>query len=110
MSWVGAHSGFPPERQALQTIRRIQEMKRLGLLLLAITLMLAGNAFAQNVGDNSVYFVTYYSNANTAGAPDAVVRIVNDGSGYAIDGTLAKVGVAGRRTRVGSDMGAREGG
>jgi hypothetical protein len=70
-------------------------MKRLGLLLLAITLMLAGNAFAQNVGDNSVYFVTYYSNANTAGAPDAVVRIVNDGSAYAIDGDFAKVGVAG---------------
>ena len=48
-------------------------MKKLGLLLLpilAITLMLGGNAFAQNVGDNSVYFVTYYSNANTSGAPD----------------------------------------
>jgi hypothetical protein len=54
-------------------------MKRLGLLLLAITLMLGGNAFAQNVGDNSVYFVIYYSNANTAGAPDGTLRIVNDG-------------------------------
>jgi len=57
-------------------------MKRLGLLplvILAITLIFGGNAFAQNVGDNSVYFVTYYSNANTAGAPDAVVRIINDG-------------------------------
>ena len=56
-------------------------MKRLGLLLpiLAIILMLGGNAFAQNVGDNSVFFVTYYSNANTAGSPDATVRIINDG-------------------------------
>jgi len=57
-------------------------MKKLGLLLLpilAITLMLGGNAFAQNVGDNSVYFVTYYSNANTSGAPDGTLRIVNDG-------------------------------
>ena len=56
-------------------------MKRLGLLLLpilAITLML-GNAFAQNVGDNSVYFVTYYSNANTSGAPDGTLRLINDG-------------------------------
>jgi len=56
-------------------------MKKLGLLLLpilAITLML-GNAFAQNVGDNSVYFVTYYSNANTSGAPDGTLRIINDG-------------------------------
>jgi len=57
-------------------------MKKLGLLLLpilAITLMLGGNAFAQNVGDNSYYFVTYYSNANTSGAPDETLRIVNDG-------------------------------
>ncbi len=57
-------------------------MKRLGLLLLpilAITLMLGGNAIAQNVGDNSVYFVTYYSNANTSGAPDGTLRIINDG-------------------------------
>jgi len=57
-------------------------MKRLGLLplvILAITLIFGGNAFAQNVGDNSVYFVTYYSNANTAGAPDQTFRIVNDG-------------------------------
>ena len=57
-------------------------MKRLGVLplaILAITLMLGGNAFAQNVGDNSVYFVTYYSNANTAGAPDQTIRIINDG-------------------------------
>jgi len=62
-------------------------MKKLVLLLLpllAITLMLGGNAFAQlspggNVGDDSIYFVTYFSNANTAGAPDATLRIVNDG-------------------------------
>jgi hypothetical protein len=57
-------------------------MKKLGLLLfpiLAITLMLGGNAFAQNAGDNSVYFVTYYSNANTTGAPDGTLRLVNDG-------------------------------
>jgi hypothetical protein len=57
-------------------------MKKLGLLLLpilAITLMLGGNAFAQNVGDNSVYFVTYYSNANTSGAPDGTLRLINDG-------------------------------
>ncbi len=58
-------------------------MKKLGLLLLpilAITLMLGSNAFAQNVGDNSVYFVTYYSNANTSGAPDGTLRIINDGA------------------------------
>jgi len=63
-------------------------MKKLGLLLLpilAITLMLGGNAFAQlptgtPVGDGSVYFVTYYSNANTSGAPDGTLRVINDGS------------------------------
>jgi len=62
-------------------------MKKLGLLLLpilAITLMLGGNAFAQSSsislgGDNSFYFVTYYSNANTTGAPDSVLRLINDG-------------------------------
>ena len=54
-------------------------MKKLGLFL-AVALMLAGAAFAQNVGDNSVYFVTYYSNANTGGAPDATVRVINDGT------------------------------
>jgi len=57
-------------------------MKKPGLLLLpilAITLMLGGSAFAQNVGDNSVYFVTYYSNANTSGAPDGTLRLINDG-------------------------------
>jgi hypothetical protein len=58
-------------------------MKRAGTLLfsvLAISLMLgmaSGNALAQ--GDNSVYFVTYYSNARTAGAPAAVLRLINDG-------------------------------
>ena len=55
-------------------------MKKLGfsLLLLAIALMLGGNAFAQ--GDNSVYFTTYYSNNSSAsGVPDATLRIVNDG-------------------------------
>jgi hypothetical protein len=55
-------------------------MKKLGLLLLpilAITLMLGGSALAQ---DNSVFFTTYYSNANYPGAPDATVRIVNDGN------------------------------
>jgi hypothetical protein len=62
-------------------------MKKLGVLplpILAITLMLGGNAFAQNVGDSSVYFSTYYSNANTTGAPDQTIRIINDGE----NGTL----------------------
>ncbi len=55
-------------------------MKKVAHLLfpiMAMTLMLVGNAFAQ--GDNSYYFVTYYSNANTSGAPDATLRLVNDG-------------------------------
>jgi len=68
-------------------------MKKLGVLplaILAITLMFGGNAFAQNVGDNSVYFVTYYSNANTAGAPDQTFRIINDGD-YVITDDVAPV-------------------
>jgi hypothetical protein len=65
-------------------------MKKLAVLLL-LTLgivLLGGNALAQNVGDKSYYFVTYYSNANTAGAPNAVLRLINDGdaSGSQIEG------------------------
>lgn len=57
-------------------------MKKLGVVLfltLAAVVLLGGNAFAQNVGDNSVYFVTYYANNNYAAAPRAVVRLINDG-------------------------------
>lgn len=67
-------------------------MKRIGLLLLpmvAIALMLGGSAMAQNIGDNSVYFVTYFSNANTVGAPDGTVRLINDGD----QATMASEGV-----------------
>jgi hypothetical protein len=49
--------------------------------LLAIAPMLgiaSGSAMAQNVGDSSTYFVDYYAN-NVAGAPDATVRVINDG-------------------------------
>jgi hypothetical protein len=50
------------------------------LPLLAIALVLgvvSGTALAQ---DNSTFAVTYFSNANTAGAPDATVRVINDGN------------------------------
>lgn len=55
-------------------------MKKLGLVLfmLALALMLGGNALAQNVGDGSNFFVTYFSN-NVTGAPDAIARFINDG-------------------------------
>jgi hypothetical protein len=49
------------------------------LSILAIALVLgvvSGTALAQ---DNSTYAVAYYSNANTTGAPDATVRVINDG-------------------------------
>ena len=51
-------------------------MKKLGLLLLLVCAV-AGTAFAQ--GDNTIYFTSYFSNANTSGAPDATVRVINDG-------------------------------
>jgi hypothetical protein len=55
-------------------------MKKLGLLMLmlAIAVMLGGTALATSVAPAN-YFVTYYSNANTANAPDATVRVINDG-------------------------------
>ncbi len=54
-------------------------MKKLGflMLMLAITMMIGGTALAQ--GDNSVYFTTYFSGNNVEGAPDATLRIINDG-------------------------------
>ena len=53
-------------------------MKKLGLLmfLLALAVMLGGTALAQ--GDTTTYFTTYYS-ANQANAPDAALRVINDG-------------------------------
>jgi hypothetical protein len=53
-------------------------MKKLGVFLFLVLMLgiVSGSALAQ---DNSVYFVTYFSNANTTGAPDATVRVVNDG-------------------------------
>jgi hypothetical protein len=53
-------------------------MKKTLLLAIVFTLLLAGSAFAQ--GDGTYYFVTYFSNANTAGAPDSTLRLINDGS------------------------------
>ena len=65
-------------------------MKKLVLLfcLLAVAVMLGGTAIAQSTGDEAAYFVAYYSNANTSGAPDSVVRLVNDGesSSTAVEG------------------------
>ena len=56
------------------------KLKSIGwlLVMLTIALPLTISAFAQ--GDNTYYFTTYFSNANTKGAPDATVRIINDGS------------------------------
>jgi hypothetical protein len=51
----------------------------LPLSVLTIALLLGGTALAQNVGDNSVYFVTYYSNELPDDAHDQTVRIINDG-------------------------------
>jgi hypothetical protein len=58
-------------------------MKKLSLLAVLLTLgLVSGAAFAQRdipLGDASVYFVSYFSN-NVAAAPDATVRVINDGS------------------------------
>jgi len=63
-------------------------MKRVGLVLSILAIALSGSALAQNVGDNSVFFVTYFSN-NVGGAPDATVRFINDGDqGTGVGGDL----------------------
>jgi len=54
-------------------------MKRVGLVFATLVItLLATSALAQNVGDNSVFFVSYFAN-NVGGAPDATVRFINDG-------------------------------
>jgi len=63
-------------------------MKKLGLFMfavVAIALMFSGTALAQ--GDNSYYFVTYYSN-NVSGAPDGTLRFINDGEYTSDKGSL----------------------
>jgi hypothetical protein len=47
-------------------------------LLMGIASQVAAAQSVPSTGDDSVYFVTYYSN-NLAGAPDATVRFINDG-------------------------------
>src|SRR5271170_7456713 len=56
-------------------------MRGLGFFpVLATALIFSGIALAQPTGDNSSYFVTYYSNAvPSATVPDGTVRAVNDG-------------------------------
>jgi len=59
-------------------------MKNVGFLMLtlAMAMMIGGTALAQNpITEDAPYFVTYYSNANTASAPDQTVRIINGGAG-----------------------------
>jgi hypothetical protein len=67
-------------------------MKKLGFMLfLALILgVVSGSALAQTApaGDGSNYFVTYYSNAEVSGAPDAVVRVINDGDSTPNSGNL----------------------
>jgi len=50
-------------------------MKRVGFVFatVVIALIVSGSAMAQQ------YSVTYFSNANTSGAPDGTLRIINDG-------------------------------
>jgi len=62
-------------------------MKRVGFVfaLAVIALTLCGSALAQ--GDASYYFVTYFSNNAVTGAPDAVVRLINDGNTAVSKGT-----------------------
>jgi len=55
----------------------MKTLQFLVLAILAITVLAGGSAVAQ--GDNSVYFVTHFSNATTKGAPDGVLRLINDG-------------------------------
>src|SRR3982074_701449 len=51
----------------------------LALSSVAVALVLAV-ASTGAVGQDNVFALSYFSNANTLGAPDAVLRLVNDGT------------------------------
>jgi hypothetical protein len=74
----------------MQHYREEHTMTKLGFVMLlpALALMLGGIAHAVPDGINDPYFTTYISNANTANAPDATVRIINDGSSFLGNGNL----------------------
>ena len=58
-------------------------MKKLSVLAVVLMLgLVSGAAFGQ-VAPNPVYFVTYYSN-NVAAAPDATVRVINNGETFGL--------------------------
>jgi hypothetical protein len=46
---------------------------------LVIAFVLGGISGSAAAQDNTTYAVNYYSNANTSGAPDATLRVINDG-------------------------------
>src|ERR1700730_9167701 len=71
----------PPVWPAKSTRRTIMRFKSLAFGAMAAALMLAlgsSTAVAQQDEDD-IYALSYYSNANKAGAPDGVLRVVNDG-------------------------------
>jgi hypothetical protein len=47
---------------------------------LVIAFVLGGISGSAAAQDNTTYAVNYYSNANTTGAPDATLRVINDGN------------------------------
>lgn len=49
------------------------------LMILAAAVLLVASSGSAGAQDN-VYDVSYYTNAHTAGAPDSVLRLVNDGA------------------------------
>src|ERR1700737_783496 len=72
----------PPVWPAKSTRRTIMRFKSLAFGAMAAALMLAlgsTTAVAQQDEDD-IYALSYYSNANKTGAPDGVLRVVNDGS------------------------------
>ncbi len=59
-----------------------KSFSKLALVVVVTALALAGSPVvrASGVATVDVYFVDYFANANTPGAPDATVRIVNPGT------------------------------
>jgi hypothetical protein len=67
-------------------VRRVPFSTRISFLVLVLTLALAGSqvARAQFPSNSDIGLIDYFANANTAGAPDATVRIVNPGQLFSL--------------------------
>jgi hypothetical protein len=61
---------------------RLHAYRTLALAAATAALVLVTGSSTAMMAQDHVYFLTYFSNAHTAGAPDGTLRFINDGSAF----------------------------